>query len=267
MEKLEKQVVQEIKVMRKVGLAHIGDAIEINEQGEKVKDIKTEVWVSDPYTDIEYATTKYSGSWTPEPLEFCKGCTFGNETYGLIDMGFGNHVIEFKRTGSYSHADDEDYNYYKECLWDVNAKMGTEHPATDYENECGREEEGLFIPRLQRKAPPVYVLDGTIEDWGIPTAVFVFDEHDYWFDIKNTSTSDVDSLTVPYRVTLRYESIGLDPQKTYSKKGKWKEIKIGSTSRLVVTYAVPGSAVPSDMVYVDYAIYATLELDKNNVTW
>jgi hypothetical protein len=255
------QVVQEIIVKRKVGLAHIGPAIEINELGEKVKDIYAEIWISDPSSE----TTNYSGTRTPESLKFCEGCTFG--TYTPIDMGFGSHRIEFTRTGTYSHGDDEEYNYYKECLWDINIEMGTEFPQKGYENECGIEEGGLFIPRLERKAPPIYELSGTIESWKIPPEIFVRDEYDYLFRVKNTSTCDVDTLEVQYRVTLEYRSIDLVPEKTYSKKGSWKWIMIGSTSDLVVTYAIPLSAVPSDMVYVTYDIYAILELDTNNVRW
>ena len=257
----EDQVVQEIRVKRKVALAHIGDAIEINEQGMKVKDIKAEVWVSDPFSDI----TNYSGSWTDERLKFCDGCTFGKESYGLIDMGFGDHRIEFKRTGTYSSG--EEYNYYKECHWDINVEMGTEFPIPNEENECGIEEGGLFIPRLQRKAPPEYVLGGALNDWDIPTEVFVSDDYNYTFWVKNTSISDEDNLTVEYRVTLKYRSKGLDPEKVYTKESTWKPIKINTTSQIVITYAVPASAVPSDKVFVMYDIYARLELDKNNVTW
>lgn len=213
------------------------------EEGEikriKVKRRAARMYLTETINEAEATITgkvfvdgTYLHAYTPETMLFCPGCECGADPDKIpCELGVHTIVVDGLTEGKY-------------IPWTfsggpVDFAEGDDFTATPYLYEY-----------------PEVPIAGTVYNFDLPDEIYLGEDSNYRFTIKNQTDSNV---PVKLRETIEFRSVDMDPPKEFSAKTDWDLYSRGNDLNHVLQFAIPTTALKSDMLYAFYDLWSILE--------
>ena len=174
----------------------------------------------------------YLHAYTPETMIFCPGCECGKDP-DKISCELGLHTIEVDGTTAGK------YIPWTFSGGAVNFAEGDDFVATP----------------ILYKYPEVPIA-GTAYNFDLPDEIYLGESSNYRFTVRNLTDSDI---PVRLKETLEFRSVDIDPPKEYATSTDWGSYSRNNDLNHVLQYAIPTTALKSDMLYAFYDVWSILE--------